>query len=75
MKRVSRIALAGIVGAVFAAVSGAGFADSTGQWMHYGGNDQSNTRFSDLKQINTNNVRNLKVQWMHSLGTLETQES
>lgn len=75
MKRVSRMALTGVVGAVLAVASGAAVADSSGQWLHYGGNDQSNTRYSSLKQINIHNVKRLKVQWMHSLGTLETQES
>jgi PQQ-dependent dehydrogenase (methanol/ethanol family) len=56
-----------------AAASSAGIAQK-GQWLHYG-NDQANTRYSDLKQINAGNVNRLKVAWMHSLGTLETQES
>ena len=75
MSRVSQTLLTGIVGAVLATASGASFADSSGQWLHYGGNDQSNTRYSDLKQINSRNVSKLKVAWMHSLGSLETQES
>ncbi len=73
MKRVSRIALTGIVAAVLATASSAGIAQK-GQWLHYG-NDYANTRYSDLKQINAGNVNRLKVAWMHSLGTLETQES
>jgi len=73
MKRVSRIALTGIVGAVLAAVSSAGFAEK-GEWPNYG-NDKANTRYSDLNQINSRNVNRLKVAWMHSLGSLETQES
>ena len=75
MSRVSRAALAGAIGTVMAFASGAGFADSSGQWLYYGGNDQANTRYSDLKQINAGNVSKLKVAWMHSLGSLETQES
>ena len=47
-------------------------ADS--EWLHYGG-DQANTRYSGLKQINTSNVKNLRVAWMHSMGSLESQES
>ena len=73
MKRVSRITLTAIVGALLATASSAGIAQK-GQWLHYG-NDQANTRYSDLKQINAGNVNRLKVAWMHSLGTLETQES
>jgi len=74
MSRVSQIMLTGIVGAVLATASGASIADSSGQWLHYGG-DQGNLRYSELKQINTRNVKKLKVAWMHSLGSLETQES
>ncbi|MEE8307602.1 MAG: PQQ-dependent dehydrogenase, methanol/ethanol family [Gammaproteobacteria bacterium] len=74
MSRVSRIALAGIAGVVLATASSAGIAQTSGQWLHYGG-DYANTRFSKLKQINSRNVHKLKVAWMHSLGTLETQES
>ena len=44
------------------------------EWLHYGG-DQANTRYSALKQINTSNVKNLRVAWIHSLGSLESQES
>ena len=75
MSRVSHTVLAGIVGTVLATASGASFADSSGQWLHYGGNDHSNLRYSELNQINSRNVKKLKVAWMHSLGSLETQES
>ncbi len=74
MSRVRRRALTGIVGAVLVTASVASLADK-GQWLHYGGNDRSNTRYSDLNQIKTSNVHKLKVAWMHSLGSLETQES
>jgi PQQ-dependent dehydrogenase (methanol/ethanol family) len=66
--------LTGIVGAVLVTASVASYADK-GQWLHYGGNDLSNTRYSELKQIKASNVHKLKVAWMHSLGSLETQES
>jgi alcohol dehydrogenase (cytochrome c) len=49
-------------------------AESTNDWPTYGG-DVSNTRYSTLDQINTGNVKGLKVAWMTSLGTLESQES
>jgi len=74
MSRVSRKVLTGIVGTVLVTASVASYADR-GQWLHYGGNDRSNTRYSELKQIKTSNVHKLKVAWMHSLGSLETQES
>lgn len=74
MSRVSRRVLTGIAGAVLVTASAASYADK-GQWLHYGGNDRSNTRYSDLSQIKTSNVHKLKVAWMHSLGSLETQES
>ncbi|KPK34655.1 MAG: alcohol dehydrogenase [Betaproteobacteria bacterium SG8_40] len=74
MSRVSRKVLTGIAGVVLVTASAASFADR-GQWLHYGGNDRSNTRYSELKQIKTSNVHKLKVAWMHSLGSLETQES
>ena len=37
------------------------------EWLHYGG-DQANTRYSALNQINTSNVKNLRVAWIHSHG-------
>lgn len=74
MNQVSRTLLTGIVGAMLASTASTGIAQSGGQWLHYGG-DYSNTRYSDLKQINSRNVNRLKVAWMHSLGSLETQES
>jgi PQQ-dependent dehydrogenase (methanol/ethanol family) len=44
------------------------------EWPHYG-QDQSNTRYSKLDQVNTSNVKNLKVVWVQALGTIESQES
>jgi len=49
-------------------------AQAGAEWPHYGG-DQWNTRYSTLNEINTGNVSTLKVAWMHSLGSLESQES
>ena len=43
-------------------------------WPVYGG-DSGNTRFSHATQVNTGNVRNLKVAWALQLGTLRSQES
>jgi alcohol dehydrogenase (cytochrome c) len=43
-------------------------------WGVYGG-DTGNTRFSEAKQVNTGNVKNLKVAWALQLGTTRSQES
>ena len=40
----------------------------------YGG-DYANTRYSVLDQINTKNVGKLRVAWIRSLGTLDSQQS
>ena len=74
MHQVSRTLLTGIIGAMLATAASTGIAQSNGQWLHYGG-DQSNLRYSDLNQINSRNVKQLKIAWMHSLRSLETQES
>jgi alcohol dehydrogenase (cytochrome c) len=37
-----------------------------GDWLTYGGN-YSSQRFSELKQVNTENVANLKVRWVYQL--------
>ncbi len=49
-------------------------AQGQGGWTVYGG-DHANTRYSPLKQVNTDNVQNLKVAWVLQLGSLEAQES
>ena len=74
MSRVTRTVLTGIAGAALAAAASFVIADAGNEWPHYGG-DQWNTRYSTLNQINTGNVSNLKVVWMHSLGSLESQQS
>ena len=74
MSRVTRAVLTGIAGATLAAAASFAIAEAGNEWPHYGG-DQSNTRYSSLNQINAGNVSQLKVQWMHSLGSLESQQS
>jgi alcohol dehydrogenase (cytochrome c) len=74
MSRVTRTVLTGIAGVSLAAAASLAMAQASNEWPHYGG-DQWNTRYSTLSQINTGNVSNLKVAWMHSLGSLESQES
>jgi len=71
MKSIDRALL---TGAALAAMAMSGTALAQAEWQHYG-NDQSNTRYSSLDQINTSNVKNLKVAWAHSLGTSDSQES
>jgi glucose dehydrogenase len=70
----SRGLLLGALGALAIAVTTPGYAESGNEWTVYGG-DYSNTRFSTLDQINRDNVKNLKVAWMQSLGSAQSQES
>jgi PQQ-dependent dehydrogenase (methanol/ethanol family) len=49
-------------------------AQSSNEWPMYGG-DYANTRYSSLTQINTGNVNKLRMAWMRSLGSLESQEA
>lgn len=53
--------------------SAAGTALAEG-WPVYGG-DNGNTRYSTSKQINAENVTDLKVAWTLQLGSLRSQES
>lgn len=66
--------VAGAVGLAFAAAAGSAAAQAGKEWPTYGG-DVANTRFSSLDQINAKNVGKLRVSWIRSLGTLESQES
>jgi alcohol dehydrogenase (cytochrome c) len=53
-----------------------GFAASAGaQGWPVNGGDTGNTSYSAANQINTGNVKNLKVAWALQLGTLRSQES
>ena len=44
------------------------------EWTVFGGDDAA-TRYSTLDQVNTGNVSNLKVKWMHSMGSVLSQET
>lgn len=57
--------------AVVATTASGALADG---WGVYGG-DNGNTRYSPSKQVNTENVSNLKVAWTLQLGSLRSQES
>jgi PQQ-dependent dehydrogenase (methanol/ethanol family) len=72
--KVRRTLLSVLVATSLAAAATGAMAQASNDWAHYGG-DQANTRYSSLDQINTGNVKNLRVAWMHSLGSLESQES
>lgn len=47
--------------------------EKTGQWANYG-NDPGGMRYSPLKQINKENVKNLKPAWTYQSGELKTYE-
>jgi alcohol dehydrogenase (cytochrome c) len=47
--------------------------DTKSAWSYYGG-DQSNQRYSTLKQINTTNAKDLALAWEQSLNLDEAQE-
>jgi PQQ-dependent dehydrogenase (methanol/ethanol family) len=66
--------LSALVGGALAVGASSVLGQASNEWAHYGG-DYANTRYSSLNQINTGNVKNLRVAWIHSLGTLESQES
>jgi len=74
MSRITRTVLTCLAGASLATAASLAMAQAGNEWPHYGG-DQWNSRYSSLSQINTGNVSNLKVAWIHSLGSLESQES
>ena len=71
MRSIERRLLSGLGLGMFVTVSA---AMAQTEWPHYG-HDQSNTRYSKLDQVNTSNVKNLKVVWVQALGTIESQES
>ncbi len=72
--RCSRGLLAGALCAAVIVSAGLSFAESGKEWTIYGG-DYANTRYSTLAQINKGNVKDLKVAWIHSLGSTHSQEN
>jgi len=75
MSRIISRVMTGLAGVTLAAAASSALPQQAGnEWATYGG-DYGNTRFSSLKQINKSNVKNLRVAWMHSLGSLESQQS
>jgi len=63
-----------IVSAALTLTASAAVAQSGNDWPMYGG-DYANTRYSALDRINATNVSRLRVAWVRSLGSLESQES
>ena len=74
MSRVTRNLLTGIGGMALAVLATSAMAQAGNEWGTYGG-DYANTRYSSLSQINTGNVNKLRVAWIRSLGSLESQQS
>ena len=74
MKYFTHAIAAGVFGLALVGAGPSAIAQSGNEWKTYGG-DYANTRYSTLDQINTGNVSKLKVAWLHSMGSLETQEA
>ena len=74
MKHFTHAVAASVFGLALVGAGSSAFAQSGNEWTNYGG-DYANTRYSTLDQINTGNVSKLKVAWIHSMGSLETQEA
>ncbi len=74
MSRVHRTWTTAAIGLVLAAAAPFASAQSGNEWVTYGG-DYANTRYSTLNQITAKNVNKLKVAWIRSLGSIDSQES
>ena len=64
--------LLGICGATFYSNRGKEKADT--DWRTYGG-DPTGSRYSELSQINLNNVKNLKLAWTYDTGENKPSDS
>jgi len=74
MAHVRRTLAVSVLSAALILAASSAWAQSGSGWPMYGG-DYANTRYSSLNQIDTSNVGRLRVAWMRSLGTLESQEA
>ena len=74
MSTIKRSVTVTVLSAALVVTASSARAQSGSEWPMYGG-DYANTRYSTLNQINTANVNRLRVGWMRSLGTLESQEA
>src|SRR5882724_11699279 len=64
LSRSVALAAAGIAEPVFLPGARNAAADPAREWRHYGG-DAGASRYSPLDQINSSNVKRLKVAWTH----------
>lgn len=69
---IKRISMSRILAAALVAACIPAHGESGKEWTMYGG-DYANTRYSALSEINVKNVDKLRVSWIRSLGTLESQ--
>jgi PQQ-dependent dehydrogenase (methanol/ethanol family) len=74
MTHVRRAVAASVLSTALIVAASSAQAQSGNGWPMYGG-DYANTRYSNLNQIDTSNVGRLRVAWMRSLGSLESQEA
>ena len=74
MSDLRRFVMLTVLSAVLVVTASSARAQSGSEWPMYGG-DYANTRYSTLNQINTGNVSRLRVRWIRSLGSLESQEA
>ena len=75
MSDVRQTLMGGVLTVALAVVSASPAGAQAGnEWSMYGA-DYANTRYSALDQISTKNVRELRVAWIRSLGSLESQEA
>src|SRR3989440_2732377 len=63
-----------VLSAMLVVTASSARAQSGNECPMYGG-DYANTRYSTLNQINAGNVSRLRVKWLRSLGSLESQEA
>jgi PQQ-dependent dehydrogenase (methanol/ethanol family) len=74
MRHLGRALKGSIVTLALVALTSPAGAQAGKEWPTYGG-DHANTRYSSLDQITTANVGKLRVAWLRSLGSVESQES
>src|SRR5262245_30673804 len=71
-KRLSLVALAGVLIAAWSARAQDRSAAAAGEWRSYGATLAS-TKYSPLDQINKNNVKNLRIAWRQSVTPMEVR--
>ncbi|WP_207423572.1 outer membrane protein assembly factor BamB family protein [Desertivirga brevis] len=68
-RRFSSIIAAGLIFTAISACVKGRLYDKTIDWDHAGGN-AGQTKYSELDEINTGNVKNLKVAWVYNSGNM-----